>query len=135
MSFINYASREINCKIVYYGPGLCGKTANLQYIYGKTNPQARGKMISLATELTAMTRPITKTNRTGSPTTNALTPSIQFSICNNNLHHPDFYTIACLIIEILVYQIMRYSVITDRTCALESGHRTAKTFGHSTGRE
>ncbi len=50
MSFINYLSREINCKIVYYGPGLCGKTANLQYIYGKTNPQARGKMISLATE-------------------------------------------------------------------------------------
>jgi signal recognition particle receptor subunit beta len=50
MSFINYLSREINCKIVYYGPGLCGKTANLQYIYGKTNPHARGKMISLATE-------------------------------------------------------------------------------------
>ena len=50
MSMINYASREINCKIVYYGPGLCGKTANLQYIYGKTNPTARGKMISLATE-------------------------------------------------------------------------------------
>ena len=50
MSFINYSSREINCKIVYYGPGLCGKTTNLQYIYGKTNPEARGKMISLATE-------------------------------------------------------------------------------------
>ena len=50
MSFINYLSREINCKIVYYGPGLGGKTANLQYIYGKTNPGARGKMISLATE-------------------------------------------------------------------------------------
>jgi len=50
MSFINYSSREINCKIVYYGPGLCGKTTNLQYIYGKTNPTARGKMISLATE-------------------------------------------------------------------------------------
>src|SRR4051812_49395912 len=50
MSFINYLSREINCKIVYYGPGLCGKTANLQYVYGKTNPDARGKMISLATE-------------------------------------------------------------------------------------
>ena len=50
MSFINYSSREINCKIVYYGPGLCGKTTNLQYIYGKTNPGARGKMISLATE-------------------------------------------------------------------------------------
>jgi len=50
MSFINYSSREINCKIVYYGPGLCGKTTNLQYIYNKTNPTARGKMISLATE-------------------------------------------------------------------------------------
>jgi signal recognition particle receptor subunit beta len=50
MSFINYSSREINCKIVYYGPGLCGKTTNLQYIYSKTNPEAKGKMISLATE-------------------------------------------------------------------------------------
>ncbi|MFK7998925.1 MAG: ATP/GTP-binding protein [Polyangiales bacterium] len=50
MSFINYLSREINCKIVYYGPGLCGKTTNLQYIYTKTNPEAKGKMISLATE-------------------------------------------------------------------------------------
>ena len=50
MSFINYASREINCKIVYYGPGLCGKTTNLQYIYHKTAPEAKGKMISLATE-------------------------------------------------------------------------------------
>jgi len=50
MSFINYASREINCKIVYYGPGLCGKTTNLQYIFKKTNPDIRGKMISLATE-------------------------------------------------------------------------------------
>ncbi len=50
MSFINYAQREINCKLVYYGPGLCGKTTNLQYIYNKTNPDAKGKMISLATE-------------------------------------------------------------------------------------
>jgi signal recognition particle receptor subunit beta len=50
VSFINYSSREINCKIVYYGPGLCGKTTNLQYIYNKTNPEAKGKMISLATE-------------------------------------------------------------------------------------
>ena len=50
MSFINYSSREINCKIVYYGPGLCGKTTNLQYIYAKTNPEAKGKMVSLATE-------------------------------------------------------------------------------------
>jgi hypothetical protein len=50
MSFINYASREINCKVVYYGPGLCGKTTNLQWIYSKTNPELKGKMISLATE-------------------------------------------------------------------------------------
>jgi mutual gliding-motility protein MglA len=50
MTFINYASREINCKIVYYGPGLCGKTTNIQHIYDKTNPQAKGKLISLATE-------------------------------------------------------------------------------------
>ncbi|MBN1770520.1 MAG: GTPase domain-containing protein [Deltaproteobacteria bacterium] len=50
MSFINYSSREINCKIVYYGPGLCGKTTNLKYIFGNTAPDAKGKMISLATE-------------------------------------------------------------------------------------
>ena len=50
MSFINYSSREINCKIVYYGPGLGGKTTNLQYIYEKTNPQNKGQLISLATE-------------------------------------------------------------------------------------
>ena len=50
MSFINLMAREINCKIVYYGPGLCGKTTNLQYIYERTNPEAKGKMISLATE-------------------------------------------------------------------------------------
>jgi len=50
MSFINYASREINCKIVYYGPGLGGKTTNLQYIYERTSPSAKGQLISLATE-------------------------------------------------------------------------------------
>ena len=50
MSFINHMAREINCKIVYYGPGLCGKTTNLQRIYEKTDPNAKGKMISLATE-------------------------------------------------------------------------------------
>jgi hypothetical protein len=50
MAFINHMAREINCKIVYYGPGLCGKTTNLQYIFEKTNPKAKGKMISLATE-------------------------------------------------------------------------------------
>jgi mutual gliding-motility protein MglA len=50
MSMINYASREINCKIVYYGPGLGGKTTNLEYVYEKVAPQTRGKLISLATE-------------------------------------------------------------------------------------
>ena len=50
MSFINFAAREINCKIVYYGPGLGGKTANLQWIYDNTTQTQKGKMISLATE-------------------------------------------------------------------------------------
>ena len=50
MSMINYASREINCKIVYYGPGLGGKTTNLEYVYDKVAPNTRGKLISLATE-------------------------------------------------------------------------------------
>ncbi|MEO8500566.1 MAG: ADP-ribosylation factor-like protein [Vicinamibacteria bacterium] len=50
MTFINYASREINCKIVYYGPGLCGKTTNLQHIYDKSTVGTKGKLISLATE-------------------------------------------------------------------------------------
>ena len=51
MSLINYSSREINCKIVYYGPGLCGKTTNLQHIYSRVPQATRGKMISLATEM------------------------------------------------------------------------------------
>jgi signal recognition particle receptor subunit beta len=50
MTFINYAAREINCKIVYYGPGLCGKTTNIQWIHNKTRTEAKGKLISLATE-------------------------------------------------------------------------------------
>ena len=50
MSMINYASREINCKIVYYGPGLGGKTTNLEHVYGKVQPDTRGKLISRATE-------------------------------------------------------------------------------------
>ncbi len=50
MAFINYSAREINCKLVYYGPGLCGKTTNLRHIYEKTAENAKGKMISLATE-------------------------------------------------------------------------------------
>lgn len=47
MSFINYAAREINCKIVYYGPGLGGKTTNLQYIFSQTSPSQKGKLMSL----------------------------------------------------------------------------------------
>jgi len=50
MSMINYASREINCKVVYYGSGLGGKTTNLEYVYSRVNPDSKGKMISLATE-------------------------------------------------------------------------------------
>ncbi len=50
MTFINYAAREINCKIVYYGPGLCGKTTNLQHIYERAGASTKGKLISLATE-------------------------------------------------------------------------------------
>ncbi len=50
MAFINYSAREINCKIVYYGPGLCGKTTNLQWIFDKSSPTNKGKLISLATE-------------------------------------------------------------------------------------
>ena len=50
MSMINYASREINCKLVYYGPCLGGKTTNLEYVYNKVSPETRGKLISLATE-------------------------------------------------------------------------------------
>ncbi len=50
MTFINFASREINCKIVYYGPGLCGKTTNIQWIHNQANPDKRGKLVSLATE-------------------------------------------------------------------------------------
>ena len=51
MSLINYSSREINCKIVYYGPGLCGKTTNIQYVYNKVDPGTKGKLITLATEM------------------------------------------------------------------------------------
>ena len=50
MSFINHLSKEINCKIVCYGPGLCGKTTNLQWVHEKTKPESKGKMITLATE-------------------------------------------------------------------------------------
>jgi signal recognition particle receptor subunit beta len=50
VSFINYAAREINCKLVYYGPGLGGKTTNLQHIYTRIDPKSKGKLISLATK-------------------------------------------------------------------------------------
>jgi mutual gliding-motility protein MglA len=50
VSFINFASREINCKIVYYGAGLGGKTTNLQWIFERTAAKSGGKMLSLATE-------------------------------------------------------------------------------------
>jgi mutual gliding-motility protein MglA len=48
--FINFPAREINCKLVYYGPGLGGKTANLQWIYDHSGSNQKGKMVSLATE-------------------------------------------------------------------------------------
>lgn len=50
MVSINYSSREVCCKIVYYGPGLSGKTTNLQYVHAKVPQNTRGKLISLATE-------------------------------------------------------------------------------------
>ena len=51
MSLINYSSREINCKVVYYGPGLGGKTSNIQYVYEKLAPETKGKLVTLATEM------------------------------------------------------------------------------------
>jgi hypothetical protein len=51
VSLINYSSREINCKIVYYGPGLGGKTTNIQYVYDKVSPETKGKLVTLATEM------------------------------------------------------------------------------------
>jgi mutual gliding-motility protein MglA len=50
MVFFNYATMQMAAKIVYYGPGLCGKTTNLHQIYSKTSPQSRGEMVSLETE-------------------------------------------------------------------------------------
>lgn len=50
MSFINYANKEINCKIVYCGAGLSGKTTNVQYIYEQTQQDQRGKLVTLSTE-------------------------------------------------------------------------------------
>ncbi|NLI97347.1 GTPase domain-containing protein [bacterium] len=51
MALINYATKEINVKIVYYGPGLGGKTSNLRWIYSKLDQSTKGKMITLATEM------------------------------------------------------------------------------------
>ena len=51
MSLINYSTREINCKIVYYGPGLGGKTTNVQYVYSRVSPETKGRLVSLATEM------------------------------------------------------------------------------------
>lgn len=50
MSFVNYVNKEVNCKIVYYGPGLGGKTTNIQYVYQKTSGDTKGNMVSLNTE-------------------------------------------------------------------------------------
>lgn len=50
MSFVNYHTKEINCKIVYYGPGLGGKTTNIQYVYQRTASGSKGQMITLNTE-------------------------------------------------------------------------------------
>ena len=50
MVFFNYATMQMAAKIVYYGPGLCGKTTNLHHIYGRTAPGSRGEMVSLETE-------------------------------------------------------------------------------------
>lgn len=50
MPNIHHSTREINCKVVYYGPGLCGKTANIRYIYNNTNPESKGKLISVSPE-------------------------------------------------------------------------------------
>ena len=50
MPSIDANKREISCKVVYYGPGLCGKTTNLQFIHKKVDPRVRGKLVSLATK-------------------------------------------------------------------------------------
>jgi signal recognition particle receptor subunit beta len=50
MPFVNFATKEINCKIVYYGPGLSGKTANIKWIYGHVRPESKGELVTLATE-------------------------------------------------------------------------------------
>src|SRR5438445_9108212 len=49
MPLVNFTAREITCKLVYYGPGRCGKTTNLQYVFGRVPESRRGRMVSLAT--------------------------------------------------------------------------------------
>jgi hypothetical protein len=51
VSLINYSTHEISCKLVYYGPGLGGKTTNIRYVYSRLRPEAKGRLISLATEM------------------------------------------------------------------------------------
>jgi len=51
VSLINYSSREISCKLVYYGPGLGGKTTNVQYVFSRLRPESKGRLVSLATEM------------------------------------------------------------------------------------
>ena len=69
MTFINYVAREINCKIVYYGPGLGGKTTNLQYLYEITGAENKGKLVSMrfiepkALVKTGKVEPFTRSNR------------------------------------------------------------------------
>ncbi len=50
MSFINYVTKEVNCKIIYFGTGLSGKTTNVQYVYEQTHQDSRGKLVTLSTE-------------------------------------------------------------------------------------
>jgi signal recognition particle receptor subunit beta len=50
LSFINYAAKEINCKVIYYGPGLSGKTTNIQFIYEHTASDSKGKLVNLSSE-------------------------------------------------------------------------------------
>lgn len=51
MSLVNYSTREITCKIVYYGPGRSGKTTNLQWLHAQVAPERKGELVSLATEM------------------------------------------------------------------------------------
>ena len=65
MVLFNYATKEITAKIVYYGPGLCGKTTNLQFIYDSLPSNNRSKMLSLATKTEAVRQPRAGGNAAG----------------------------------------------------------------------